>query len=239
LLIALVSFNVFTIQYSAAIAIAAVVVVGLFNKDDRISFKKIFESLAAGAQGTIAIAAACGVAGIIAGVISATGLADLLLSGVISLAGDKVIVALFLTMLCRTIAIPIVHFMDAAAEKANFRGVEIWQILAICLQGVRIAIPAAMLCMIPAEAVTTMLNSMPAWLSGGMAVGGGMVAATVNGKHELVNLEINPEAVDPDDVEMLQDMVIAAVNEAMRAADTEAANNMSRLTGGLNLGGLF
>ena len=69
--------------------------------------------------------------------------------------------------------------------------------------------------------------------------GGGMVAATVNGKHELVNLEVNPEAVDPDDVEMLQDMILAAVNEAMRAADTEAANNMSRLTGGLNLGGLF
>ena len=68
--------------------------------------------------------------------------------------------------------------------------------------------------------------------------GGGMVAATVNGKHELVNLEIKPEAVDPDDVEMLQDMVIAAVNEAMRAADSYAANNMSKLTGGLNLGGL-
>ena len=69
--------------------------------------------------------------------------------------------------------------------------------------------------------------------------GGGMVAATVNGKHELVDLQIKPEAVDPDDVEMLQDMVIAAVNEAVRAADNEAANNMSRLTGGLNLGGLF
>ena len=69
--------------------------------------------------------------------------------------------------------------------------------------------------------------------------GGGMVSATVNGKHELVELNINPEAVDPEDVEMLQDMVIAAVNEAMRTADTEAANNMSRLTGGLNLGGLF
>ena len=69
--------------------------------------------------------------------------------------------------------------------------------------------------------------------------GGGMVSATVNGKHELVNLEINPEAVDPDDVEMLQDMVMAAVNEAMRTADADAANNMSRLTGGLNLGGLF
>ena len=69
--------------------------------------------------------------------------------------------------------------------------------------------------------------------------GGGMVAATVNGKHELVDLQINPEAVDPDDVEMLQDMIMAAVNEANRTADTEAANNMSRLTGGLNLGGMF
>ena len=69
--------------------------------------------------------------------------------------------------------------------------------------------------------------------------GGGMVVATVNGKHELVNLEIKPEAVDPDDVEMLQDMIIAAVNEAMRAADADAAANMSRLTGGMNLGGLF
>ncbi len=69
--------------------------------------------------------------------------------------------------------------------------------------------------------------------------GGGMVTATVNGKHELLSLEIDPEAVDPDDAEMLQDMVIAAVNEAIRAADADSANNMSRLTGGLNLGGLF
>ena len=69
--------------------------------------------------------------------------------------------------------------------------------------------------------------------------GGGMVTASVNGKHEVLSLQINPEAVDPDDVEMLQDMVIAAINEAMRAADAESANNMSRLTGGMNLGGLF
>lgn len=69
--------------------------------------------------------------------------------------------------------------------------------------------------------------------------GGGMVTAAVNGKHELLRLTIEPDAVDPDDVEMLQDMVMAAVNEAMRAADNEAASNMSRLTGGLNLGGLF
>ena len=69
--------------------------------------------------------------------------------------------------------------------------------------------------------------------------GGGMVTATVNGKHEVLDLQINPEAVDPDDVEMLQDMIIAAVNEAMRAAEADAAANMSRLTGGMNLGGLF
>ncbi len=69
--------------------------------------------------------------------------------------------------------------------------------------------------------------------------GGGMVTATVNGKHEMVSLEIKPEAVEPDDVEMLQDMVIAAVNEAMRAADVDSANNMARLTGGMNLGGMF
>ena len=71
------------------------------------------------------------------------------------------------------------------------------------------------------------------------AAGGGMVKATVSGKHQLMGLEINPEAADPEDVEMLQDMVIAAVNEAMRTADEDSANNMSRLTGGLNLGGLF
>ena len=69
--------------------------------------------------------------------------------------------------------------------------------------------------------------------------GGGMVKAEVSGKNELVNLEINPEAVDPDDVEMLQDMVIAAVNEALRAAETDKNNNMSKMAGGLNLGGLF
>ena len=71
------------------------------------------------------------------------------------------------------------------------------------------------------------------------SAGGGMVTATVNGKHEVKALSINPEAVDPEDVEMLQDMVIAAVNEAMRTADSEAAQTMSKLTGGLNLGGLF
>lgn len=69
-------------------------------------------------------------------------------------------------------------------------------------------------------------------------VGGGMVKAVVNGKHTVVSMEINPEAVDPEDVEMLQDMIVAAVNEAMRKAEAEANASMSKLTGSLNLGSL-
>ena len=68
------------------------------------------------------------------------------------------------------------------------------------------------------------------------AVGGGVVKATVNGKHEVVGLTIDPEAVDPEDVEMLCDMVIAAVNEAFRNADADMNNNMSKITGGMNFG---
>lgn len=69
--------------------------------------------------------------------------------------------------------------------------------------------------------------------------GGGAVEAVVNGKKELVKLTISEEAVDPEDVEMLQDMIVAAVNEAMRKAETDQSANMAKLTGGLNLGGLF
>lgn len=65
--------------------------------------------------------------------------------------------------------------------------------------------------------------------------GGGVVSAVVSGKKELVSVTIDPEAVDPDDVEMLQDLIVAAVNEAMRKASDDAASQMSRLTGGLNL----
>ncbi len=95
----------------------------------------------------------------------------------IALAVPLSVAGLFLTMIVRTLAIPIVHAMDAAAEKGNFGAISGLQIAAICMQGIRIAIPAAALCFIPAEAVTTALGSMPEWLSGGMAVGGGMVAA--------------------------------------------------------------
>jgi len=66
--------------------------------------------------------------------------------------------------------------------------------------------------------------------------GGGAVTAVVTGKRELSGLVIEPDAVDPEDVEMLQDLIIAAVNEAMRKAETSMSDSMSKLTGGLNLG---
>ena len=87
------------------------------------------------------------------------------------------VAGLFLTMVCRTIATAMVHGMDSCAEKGDFKGIEMWQVAGIAMQGIRIAIPAAALCVIPADAVTSVLNAMPDWLSGGMAVGGGMVAS--------------------------------------------------------------
>ena len=63
--------------------------------------------------------------------------------------------------------------------------------------------------------------------------GGGAVKAVVSGKHELVSLELQPDAVDPEDVEMLSDMIVAAVNEAMRKADSAMSESMAKFTGGL------
>ena len=100
ILIYLVGTSTRSIQYAAAIAIVSCIAVSLFNKDNRISLKKILEALAAGGQGTITVAAACGVAGIIAGTITMTGLANMLINGILALAGNHVIIALFLTMIC-------------------------------------------------------------------------------------------------------------------------------------------
>ena len=72
-----------------------------------------------------------------------------------------------------------------------------------------------------------------------MTSGGGAVKVVITGKKEIQELKINPDVVDPDDVEMLQDMIVAAVNEAMRKAEADQSANMAKLTGGLNLGGLF
>jgi hypothetical protein len=71
------------------------------------------------------------------------------------------------------------------------------------------------------------------------SVGGGMVSATVNGRHELVTLTIDKEAVDPNDTQMLQDLVIAAVNDAMRKAQEMIQAEMGQLTGGIKIPGLF
>ena len=70
------------------------------------------------------------------------------------------------------------------------------------------------------------------------ASAGGVVKAVVSGKGELVSLTIDPEAVDPEDVEMLQDTIIAAVNEAIRKGENAKAESIGKLTGGLNLGSL-
>ncbi len=70
------------------------------------------------------------------------------------------------------------------------------------------------------------------------SVGGGMVKATVTGTGELQSVSISPDVVDPDDVEMLEDLVVAAVVEAMRMAQEKAAERMGGLTAGLDLGGL-
>jgi DNA-binding YbaB/EbfC family protein len=69
-------------------------------------------------------------------------------------------------------------------------------------------------------------------------VGGGMVKAVVNGKHTVLSVEINPEAIDPEDVEMLQDLVVAAVNQALRKCEEDVASSMNKFTGGMNLVGL-
>ena len=95
----------------------------------------------------------------------------------IAIAIPLAVAGLFLTMLVRTLAVPIVHMMDKAASEGNFRKIEVLQVAAIAMQGVRIAIPAAALLFIPAETVRNTLEMMPAWLTDGMAIGGGMVVA--------------------------------------------------------------
>ncbi|MWN90367.1 mannose/fructose/sorbose family PTS transporter subunit IIC [Gilliamella sp. Pra-s65] len=112
-------------------------------------------------------------------------------STAIAIAIPLAVAGLFLTMVVRTIAVPLVHMMDAAAEEGNFRKIELLQISGICLQGLRIAIPAAALLFIPAEAVKSALDAMPKWLTTGMAIGGGMVVAV--GYAMVINMMANRE----------------------------------------------
>ena len=87
------------------------------------------------------------------------------------------VAGLFLTMIVRTLSVGLVHGADAAAKKGDIKGVERAHFIALFMQGARIAIPAALLLMIPAESVESALEAMPAWLSEGMQIGGGMVVA--------------------------------------------------------------
>lgn len=70
-------------------------------------------------------------------------------------------------------------------------------------------------------------------------VGGGAVSATVDGKKTIVDIKIKPEVVDPDDIEMLQDLILSACNEALKKAEEETSGEMKKLTGGMNLPGMF
>ena len=69
--------------------------------------------------------------------------------------------------------------------------------------------------------------------------GGGAVEVTVNGKHEVVKIDMKPEIVDPEDIEMLQDLIISAVNEGLRQVEDESNEQMQHITGGMNIPGLF
>ena len=100
ILVILVSSNMYTMQFSATVAIGITILVGLINKDDRITVKKIIDALEAGGKGTISVAVACAMAGIVAGCITSTGLASQLITLIVNISGGNKLIALFLTMLC-------------------------------------------------------------------------------------------------------------------------------------------
>ena len=99
-LVVMVSINLKTMQFCASVAIIITIFVGLFNKDDRITPQKIFDALEAGGKGTITVAVACAMAGIVAGCITSTGLASKLITAIVAVSGGRAIIALFLTMVC-------------------------------------------------------------------------------------------------------------------------------------------
>ena len=95
----------------------------------------------------------------------------------IAIAVPLAVAGLLLSVIARTIATAFVHFMDAAAKEGNMGKVAMWHIIAIFMQGLRIAIPAGMILAIGAGPIRSVLNAMPMWLTAGLAIGGGMVVA--------------------------------------------------------------
>ncbi|MDV4898014.1 PTS mannose/fructose/sorbose transporter subunit IIC [Enterococcus faecium] len=156
----------------------------------------------------------------------------------IAIAVPLAVAGLFLTMIVRTIAVPIVHLMDAAAEEGNIRKVEMWHIIAVCLQGVRIAVPAAALLFIPAQTVQSFLESMPAWLTDGMAIGGGMVVAV--GYALVINMmatkEVWPFFVIGFVVAAISQLTLIALG-ALGVALALIYLNLSKMGGSSNNGG--
>ena len=156
----------------------------------------------------------------------------------IAIAVPLAVAGLFLTMIVRTIAVPIVHLMDAAAEEGNIRKVEMWHIIAVCLQGVRIAVPAAALLFIPAQTVQSFLESMPAWLTDGMAIGGGLVVAV--GYALVINMmatkEVWPFFVIGFVVAAISQLTLIALG-ALGVALALIYLNLSKMGGSSNNGG--
>ncbi|EKO5554099.1 PTS mannose/fructose/sorbose transporter subunit IIC [Listeria monocytogenes] len=156
----------------------------------------------------------------------------------IAIAIPLAVAGLFLTIIVRTLAVPIVHLMDRAAEKGNIRSVEWLHISAICMQGVRIAIPAAALLFIPADSVQSFLEAMPAWLTDGMAIGGGMVVAV--GYALVINMmatkEVWPFFVIGFVVAAISQLTLIAIG-ALGVALALIYLNLSKMGGGNSNGG--
>ena len=112
-------------------------------------------------------------------------------SSAIAIAIPLAVAGLFLTMIVRTLAVPIVHGMDRAAERGDFRRIDLLQVLAVGMQGLRIALPATALLFIPASTVQAVLEKMPEWLTQGMEIGGGMVVAV--GYAMVINMMASKE----------------------------------------------
>ncbi|MFC0233676.1 PTS mannose/fructose/sorbose transporter subunit IIC [Vagococcus entomophilus] len=156
----------------------------------------------------------------------------------IAIAVPLAVAGLFLTMIVRTLAVPIVHLMDAAAEKGDIKKIELLHILAVCMQGIRIAIPAAALLFIPAQTVQNFLESMPTWLTEGMAIGGGMVVAV--GYALVINMmatkEVWPFFIIGFVVAAITQLTLIALG-ALGVALALIYLNLSKMGGSSNNGG--
>ena len=125
----------------------------------------------------------------------------------IAIAVPLAVAGLLLTIIARTLATGIVHIMDRAADEGSFSKIDFWQWVAICMQGLRIAIPAALILAVGATPVKAMLNAMPSWLTDGLSIGGGMVVAV--GYAMVINMMASREVWPFFDL----GFVLAAISE--------------------------